>query len=379
MNISPHTNREESVPWHIWGVVLAATLYATGFYWDISWHQTIGRDSFFNPAHVAIYLCGVVGGLSCAYIILSTTFGNDQSASAASVKICGFCGPFGAFIVAWGGIAMLTAAPFDNWWHNAYGLDAKLNSPPHWVLTSGVFAVQIGGIVLLAGAMNRSAEKVRERLAWLELYLGATIIALPLALMNNRVLQHSALFYAAAAAAVPLVMIATASASGRHWGCATVGAIYTTYVLAFTWILPLFHGSPRLGPVYRQVTQFVPPSFPALLIVPAFFMDYVRDKWATWDRWKLSLSMGIVFVATFIAVQWPFANFLMSPHSRNWIFATQHFPYFIPPSAHLVRNEFVLENTRIHFLIGMAAAVAIAVTGCRIGMACGDWLRHVQR
>lgn len=26
---------------------------------------------------------------------------------------------------------MITSAPFDKWWHNAYGLDTKVVSPPH--------------------------------------------------------------------------------------------------------------------------------------------------------------------------------------------------------------------------------------------------------
>ncbi len=55
-----------------------------------------------------------------------------------SVKVLGFRGPLGAFIVLWGGIAMLTSAPFDNWWHNAYGLDVTVVSPPHILLMTGM-------------------------------------------------------------------------------------------------------------------------------------------------------------------------------------------------------------------------------------------------
>ena len=35
---------------------------------------------------------------------------------------------------------MLTSAPFDNWWHNAYGLDVKIVSPPHTLLILGIRA-----------------------------------------------------------------------------------------------------------------------------------------------------------------------------------------------------------------------------------------------
>ena len=56
----------------------------------------------------------------------------------------GFYGPLGAFITAWGGVAMLVSAPFDDWWHNAYGLDVKILSPPHTVLAAGIIAIELG-------------------------------------------------------------------------------------------------------------------------------------------------------------------------------------------------------------------------------------------
>jgi hypothetical protein len=33
-----------------------------------------------------------------------------------------------------GGFALITSAPFDNWWHSAYSLDVKIVSPPHTLL-----------------------------------------------------------------------------------------------------------------------------------------------------------------------------------------------------------------------------------------------------
>ena len=372
--------RAESVAWYMWGVVAAATFYVTGFYWDISWHQTIGRDSFLNPAHITIYLCGIVGSISCAYIIFSTTFSKDDAAGASSIKVWGFRAPLGAFVVAWGGTVMLASAPFDNWWHNAYGLDAKLNSPPHWVLTTGVFAVEIGGIILLAGAMNRGSEAMRKKLTWLLLYLGATIIALPIVLTNNRVLQHSAVCYAAVCALTPFVLVAMARASNRRWACTTVAAMYTAYVLAFLWILPLFPGSPRLGPVFQDVTHFVPPAFPMLIIVPAFFLDCLFARWPLGSAWATSVAAGAVFLVALVAAQWPFADFLMSPYARNWVFGADRVPYFTPTNSHLGSNQFnYVEKTGLEFWVVMALALIFAVVGSRLGLASGNWLRRVRR
>ena len=129
-NLYLRSSRSSSVPWYVWCSVAAVTFAMAGSHWDISWHRSIGRDSFWTPAHVAIHICGILAGISCGFLILSTTFQRDAPLRGASVRIWGFRGPLGAFISAWGGIAMITSAPFDNWWHNAYGLDVKIVSPP---------------------------------------------------------------------------------------------------------------------------------------------------------------------------------------------------------------------------------------------------------
>src|SRR5579872_2015512 len=95
--------RTSTVPWYIWLAVLSVTSAMVGVHWDISWHRSIGRDTFWTPAHIAIYLCGVLAGICCGYLILSTTLRTAAPLRAASVKIWGFYGPLGAFIAAWGG------------------------------------------------------------------------------------------------------------------------------------------------------------------------------------------------------------------------------------------------------------------------------------
>src|SRR6266567_1090048 len=72
--------RTATVPWYIWLAVLSVTSAMVGGHWDISWHRSIGRDTFWTPAHIAIYLCGVLSGISCGYLILSTTFGKSTAA-----------------------------------------------------------------------------------------------------------------------------------------------------------------------------------------------------------------------------------------------------------------------------------------------------------
>src|SRR5918911_4254738 len=153
-----------AIPWYLWCAALAVTSAYIGGYWDISWHRSIGRDSFWTAPHMAIYACGVLAGVASAYLILTTTFSSNASLRDASVRIWGLWGPLGAFICAWGGFAMLASAPFDDWWHNAYGLDVRIISPPHMVLAAGFFGIELGTVLLLLAFMNRAAGALRASL-----------------------------------------------------------------------------------------------------------------------------------------------------------------------------------------------------------------------
>src|SRR5207245_10174315 len=83
------------VPWYLWCAALAVTSAYVGGYWDISWHRSIGRDSFWSAPHMAIYACGVLAGLSSAYLIVTTTFGRNPLREV-SVRIWGLAAPAGA-------------------------------------------------------------------------------------------------------------------------------------------------------------------------------------------------------------------------------------------------------------------------------------------
>src|SRR5262245_20349226 len=135
-------------------VLLAGTCICIGILWDISWHRTIGRDTFWTPAHMAIYLGGILGGLTCGWLVIRTTFFATPEEQRGAVGIWGFRGPFGAWMTIWGALAMLTSAPFDNWWHNAYGVDVKILSPPHTVLALGMWAVVWGALLLVLREQN---------------------------------------------------------------------------------------------------------------------------------------------------------------------------------------------------------------------------------
>ena len=374
--------RAVAVPWYIWCSVLAVTSAMIGGHWDISWHRSIGRDTFWTPAHIAIYMCGVLAGISCGYLILTTTFDRASELANSSVRVLGFRGPLGAFIAAWGGVTMLTSAPFDNWWHDAYGLDVKIVSPPHVVLIMGIFAVNMGTLVLILGHMNRASEHLRKQFDRLFLYMGGLLVVLLAILLSEYCLVpllHSSSPYVHTAVFIPLVLVGVRWASGQRFAATWVAGLYTAFLLAVIWILPLFPAEPKLGPVYVQVTHFVPPNFPVLFVVPAFCLDLIWQRTERLNAWLIALLSGVVFVGVLLAVEWPFAAFLNSPASRNWFFGTGDLDYGTSPDSFTARHLFFMPESALQFSVWIGISMLFATVSTRIGIAWGQWMKRIRR
>ena len=376
--------RVSAVPWYVWSAAMAVTSTTVGLYWDISWHVGIGRDTFWTPAHLAIQFGALLTGLSCAWLILHTTFAGDGASQERSVKIWGLRGPLGAFIGAWGGFCMLTSAPFDNWWHDSYGLDVTILSPPHVVLLLGIFVMGAGGLVLTTGQMNLSSGQSRDKFNQILLYNGSLLLCLLLMLgyeyIGDQTLMHSAIYYRVLGMIAPVVLVGIARTSGRRWAATIVASIYSGLWLAGNWIFPLFPAHAKLGPVFTPITHMVPLGFPVLLLPGAIVLDLVLNRFAGHgDTWKAVVG-GIGFTAASLAVNWPFAYFMMSAYARNRIFAMNEFGYNFPPSQYHLAWEFQsYEKTRVGFWVGILIALVATALSARIGMLWGDWMRRIQR
>ncbi len=379
----PGTERPGGVPWYLWCSALAVTSAYVGGYWDISWHRSIGRDTFWSAPHMAIYACGILAGLASGYLILTTTFGRSAALKDVSVRIWGLSGPLGAFISAWGGVAMLASAPFDDWWHNAYGLDVRIISPPHMVLAAGFFGIELGTVMLMLAFMNRAQERARPSLERLFLYVGGTVLCESLLIKMESISrsdQHNARFYIVVLLGTPAILAALTIASDRRWASTIIAGVYSAFALAFLWILPLFAAEPKLGPVYRQVTHFIPWEFPLLVIVPAFVMDLILQRTGTWRPIVRAVAAGLAFFAAFVAVQWPFANFLQTPSARNWFFGAGYLDFSTPARSPLARFEFFYrEPGAAQFWRGMLIAALLSCFMMWIGLHAGRAMQKVRR
>ncbi len=161
--------------WPGWLLAFATTSIAVGIIWDISWHVTIGRDTFWTPAHLAIHFGGLLGGCVGGWLAFRHTFLAGARERAASVCILGARAPLGAWIAMWGAVAMVTSAPFDNWWHNAYGLDVRIVSPPHTLLGLGMLGINLGALLLGLSHQNRVRDALGD---WLFVFIGGIFLTL---------------------------------------------------------------------------------------------------------------------------------------------------------------------------------------------------------
>ena len=304
----------------------------------------------------------------------------------------GFRAPLGALLFVWGALAMLTSAPFDDWWHNAYGLDVKILSPPHAVLAMGIVVAQLGAVISLLSYQNQQELKTNkfepEQLARLKtirflytytvgmLITSITILCTEYTETN---LMHSSIYYQVCCGALPIFLIAVGRASDMKWPVTSAAAVYMGISLFMVWVLPLFPAVPKLGPVLNPVDHFVAFQFPLLLIVPAFFVDLTMKRTQNVNSWVACLLLTIVFFLVFLATQWLFAYFYISPYARNWFFAADAWSYGSRPD-YIYRYAFYPWDADSFALVkGLGIAFVIGFFSTRLGFWWGNWMKQVQR
>jgi len=379
------STRASSLPWYCYAVVLGAACIPIGALWDISWHLTIGRDSFWTPAHMVIYLGGTLPGCICGWLVLKNTFWPVPGERAATVRLWGFHGPIGAWVTIWGAFVMLLSAPFDDWWHNAYGLDVEILSPPHTLLAQGMYAVAIGALIFVVSWQNRSPSGRRAIASILFLFACGVLLTMLAIFLTEYTYpnhQHGGLFYLVACGLFPLYLVVAGRASGLRWAATGASLSYMLITAVMIWLLPLFRAQPMLAPIYNPVNHMVPPPFPFLLVVPALGLDLVLrvfgQRRGFWRDTGLGILLGLVFFGLLIAVQWPFAKFLLSPASRNAFFAGNAMWGYNANLGDWCTRFWNVEGDPFTWKIALLAILFGALQS-RIALWFGNWLGAVKR
>jgi hypothetical protein len=384
--VQPRVERAAALPWYLVTMLFGSTSIVVGLLWDISWHMSIGRDTFWTPAHMAIYLGGVLAGLSGGWLALKTTFAGTPEERGAAVRFWGFRAPLGAWVAVWGALAMITSAPFDDWWHNAYGLDVKIISPPHMVLAAGMITIQIGAMLLALAWQNRAREDRARPLEIAFLYAAGVVLLMVATLLMEYVYpndQHASRFYRVSAGVFPLLLVAVARASRLRWAATLATVFYMTIALAMIWILPLFPAQPMLAPINNPITHMVPPLFPLLLIVPAAAIDLIfartnHPQTGKRGSWWLAPRLAAAFLALFFVTQWSFSQFQLSPAARNPFFAGD-MQWTYSQTLGDWRYEFWDADEDPVTAARMGVAFLLATFSSAVGLGWGAWMARVKR
>ncbi|MDX2059761.1 MAG: hypothetical protein SFV24_18260 [Gemmatimonadales bacterium] len=374
-------------------VLFASAAIVIGLHWDIAWHRAIGRDTFWSPPHVLEQVAAAVAGLFCGWRVLYTSFFAPQADRDQAVRWWGvFFGPLGGWVCIWGTIAMITSAPFDDWWHNAYGLDVEILTPPHVFLLLGMVTVQLGAMLMMLASQNRQATRnhslVFSASMGLIVLMIATMVYAETGIAN---LQHRPAFYQIAAALFPIFLVAVARAGRSRWPATTAALVYSAIMIVMNWVLALVPATPMLAPIYNPVTNLVPPGFPILVVVPAVAIDWLVRRFEGRSDWLLAPAIGVAFVALLAAVQWPFATFLLSLDQPNYFFGQGYWDYtaklgdwtrtfFDVPGYTWVRGKGWTGSVDVGAMaMGLTVAAGFAAVASRLGLAWGTWMTRVRR
>lgn len=377
-----------AIPVYIYAVSLAALLTIIGVLWDISWHKSIGRDKFLSPPHILIYLGAIFAGLFSGLQVLWNSFYRPAASKATLIRVWGiFYSSLGSLFCIWGAIAMLTSAPFDDWWHNAYGLDVKILSPPHTLLAMGMIFLQFGACVSICKYLNAGARgetQVNMGVLRVLFVIGAASLLTMVYTLFTDYLHVRGMrapgFYVIATVVSLLLLPAFGRALRFKWGMTAVTGGYFLLVAFSNWILELFPAEPKLGPILTHITHFQPAQFPALVFIPGLVMDLIMAKSKAND-WVKALYMSLAFVGLLAAIEYPLSGFLVeSPAARNWFFSADTWYYaFSPDAPH--RYHFMPRDvaTIPQLLTGLIVAAGLGWLCTLLSLRWGKWMQTIQR
>ena len=332
--------------------------------WDFSWESTIGIDLVSAPPHVANYLAVALAAIGALMLV-----GRE-----GGVRLGRWRAPLGAWVALWGALAFVTAFLFDRWWQSSYGLAAGIWHPPQLLKATAFSAITIGA--WLAQPRRGVAFSIGGGIVLALVFT----ITLATAFANR---QHGAAFHLLACGTYPIVLVALASSSGLRLPATNAALAGMLLVAAMVWLLPLVPGSPQVAPIYHPRDHLLPPPFPPLLLLPALALDALLSlfpkRTAHPPGWPHAIETGLAFFIIFLAVQWPFAQFLLSPGADHWFFAGggKHWPFFlrIDPTAEaafwkMPGDDFTLRTALI--------AAGLAILASRTGLWIGSWIKRAQ-
>lgn len=361
----------------IWAAFASCLSMMIGWYWDISWHRSIGRDTAWTLPHLCIYAALVIAAIYNVLLVLAYTFGARREQPALTVW--GFRAPSGCFITLWSLLFLLPAIFFDNWWHASYGLDVGVFSPPHFMLAFALSGIYVGQFAYLALFARRHREEATRRRAWrMAVVVWGLFLAHQL-MVDPQYGPNVALsleFLIACAVLIPFTLVLAAPALRWRWAPLAIAGVYTVGVVLLMQVFQLFPATPGLAPVHHELPNFLPPQFPLPVLLPAAVVTFVLVRGSAMAHWKLAALLGLLFVLTYQGGNWLHAQFLQSEWSHGRLFGG-HYPGSAFTEGFKAGRLMAYDGLR-DFLT-TALAVPLAAASAWFGLKTGEWIGELER
>ena len=244
-----------------------ATLALAGGYWDDAWHTERGRDEFLIAPHIAIYGGVMVVGVALAFAVL------------LSARERGFTKALRVPTMALATISVavtLASGAIDNAWHEAFGRDSVIWSPPHML---GIVGTVCLGAAILVETSGR--HRLLHAMTAALILAGANFVVVE---YDTDVPQFDEVWYLPVlAVSVTIAFVMIRATSSRPWARSEAAG------LQFLFLLMVTAGLLLLG--------FDGPALP-LLLAPALALDFGdRRGWPAWMRALTStVSLYLAYV-----------------------------------------------------------------------------------
>lgn len=173
---APPVAHEQFRFWVLVAIALLKLGNLFGGIWDIQWHVAIGRDNLWIPPHLLVMAAFVSGlGLVMIALVHETRLARSVVQLEGTIHLGPIYAPPAFFGVFLGYAGALVSGGFDELWHEIFGLDVTLWSPPHLAIMLCTMIVDYSLLLGLAASAGRMGWRFdpRRPFFWALLLVGA--------------------------------------------------------------------------------------------------------------------------------------------------------------------------------------------------------------
>lgn len=303
-----------------------------GFYSDVAWHITLGRDDeLFTAPHTSIVI-----GLGLIFLggVLGIAYASLQQVDVA-LRWRGVRVPWSTLpLLALGGAALL-GFPTDEIWHRTYGIDVTMWSPTHMLMILGAsFSGLASWFVLAEAGVRTTGSRWARGLLVVAAWLTLQGLAAPLGEFSFGVPQFQQMFHPLILCiASGFALVAIRLVHGRFWA---LGITVANFLLMQGNLLSF--GSDDGGPVQTRDA--------GLFIVSALVVEVVALALGTRKSLRFAVVSGVGVGTIGLAGEWAWNQGAYQPWNAN----------LLPDAA----------------ILGTIAAVAAAIVGVAFARAAGQ-------